>query len=530
MSMVQTRRKYSNDLGKGLLLLLVASSSPIYAQESGGASQAASNLATTETSQTRAASLDPYRPTNPTEEQILGDSIQPGDVAPPAEARMLRALTSGLNQEIIANVEQGLFTRAKTKVDWRTYSLFPYKNLAGEDVNAPLGIVIHETANNKSIIWNEIAYMDNNWTSAFVHAFVDQDNIVEIHDPRYGAWGAGKIGNQYYLHIELVEHPEDQTAFMKSILNDAHYAAQKLLQFGLTPSRPSGLLGDPSGTIWSHHEVSSYLGGTNHTDPTDYFKQFNYSMAEFFELVQYEYNQLQANAGNSNSSNNSNNTLTTGWQKLANGDLSYWENGQAVTGEKEIDGNTYFFAESSIMQTSWQYLKNQWYYFNPANGQRLTGWQAVDKNWYYLNESGAMATDWKKLDAWYFLAKDGQMRTDWQISNNQWYYLFGSGKMAQNWLSLNQDWYYLSSDGAMRTKWQSVNGHWYYFDQSGTMCTGWQWANGAWYYLSPSGNMGVGWQYINGQWYYFKASGAMVTGWQTIAGICYYFNPSGALI
>ena len=46
---------------------------------------------------------------------------------------------------------------------------------------------------------------------------------------------------------------------------------------------------------------------------------------------------------------------------------SYWENGQAVTGEKEIDGNTYFFAESSIMQTSWQYLKNQWYYFNPVS-------------------------------------------------------------------------------------------------------------------------------------------------------------------
>lgn len=268
--MVPIRKKGFRSIGKGFLLLLIASTTAVYAQDSGTKSttngEVNQETTTGSSGATRSAS-DLYGPSNPTEEQIAGDVIQPGDIAPPEETHspMLRSASSGLNQEIIANVEQGIFKRPATKLDWRTYSLFPYKNFAGESVNAPSGIVIHETANSNSTIWNEIAYMDNNWTSAFVHAFVDQDNIVEIHDPSCGAWGAGKIANQYYIHIELVEHPGDKTAFMKSLLNDAHYAAEKLLQFGLTPSRPSGKLNDPSGTIWSHHEVSSYLGGTNHT-------------------------------------------------------------------------------------------------------------------------------------------------------------------------------------------------------------------------------------------------------------------------
>nr|WP_216682664.1 hypothetical protein [Enterococcus innesii] len=53
----------------------------------------------------------------------------------------------------------------------------------------PTGVVIHETANSNSTIQNEIAYMKRNWQNAFVHAFVDHNNIIEIHPTDYYSWG-----------------------------------------------------------------------------------------------------------------------------------------------------------------------------------------------------------------------------------------------------------------------------------------------------------------------------------------------------
>lgn len=235
---------------------------------------------------------DPYFPLEPNEDDVRGDKVRPGEIAIPDELNVIQRRRSSMNQEIINNVTEGIFKRATIKQDWRTYSMFPYQTLNGSTQNKPHGIVIHETANPNSTIENEIAYMDRNWRNAFVHAFVDQSKIIEIHDPSYGAWGAGREANKYFMHIELVEHPNDRTAFMKSVLNDAYYAATKLYQFGLTPSRPSKKKGDISGTIWSHHEVSAYLGGTDHSDPTGYFSKFGYSMEQFYELIQYEYKLL----------------------------------------------------------------------------------------------------------------------------------------------------------------------------------------------------------------------------------------------
>lgn len=235
---------------------------------------------------------DPYFPKQPTKEDLLGDKILPG--ANTQNAMQSRAFTasSGMNKEIIRQFENGSFKLATIKKDWRQYELFRYRTLdeSGEQAK-PNGIVIHETANPNSTIWGEIAYMDSHWDNAFVHAFVDENNIIEIHDPSYGAWGAGRIANRYFMHVELVEHG-NQTAFMKSIMNNAYYMAMKLDQFGLTPSAPSGKPNDKSGTLWSHAEVSNYLGGTDHGDPVGYFAKYGYSVNEYRELVGYMYDKF----------------------------------------------------------------------------------------------------------------------------------------------------------------------------------------------------------------------------------------------
>ncbi|ERL64550.1 Atl [Schleiferilactobacillus shenzhenensis LY-73] len=163
---------------------------------------------------------------------------------------------------------------------------FAYRNGVGR----PEGIVIHETANPNSTIDNEIAYMQREWMTnyAYVHAFVDGSRIINIHPTDYGVWGAGPAANARYIQIELVQaHSLDE--FARSVNNDAYYTAYLLKQYGLPVS-----LADTagSGTVWSHNAVSSYLGGTDHTDPVGYFAQWGYDMDQFFALVQKKYNAL----------------------------------------------------------------------------------------------------------------------------------------------------------------------------------------------------------------------------------------------
>lgn len=74
----------------------------------------------------------------------------------------------------------------------------------------PEGVVVHETANSgdkwdSNAIWNEINYMLNNANSAFVHSFVDANNVVEIANPNYMSWGSGAEGNRRFIQTESTE-------------------------------------------------------------------------------------------------------------------------------------------------------------------------------------------------------------------------------------------------------------------------------------------------------------------------------------
>ena len=43
------------------------------------------------------------------------------------------------------------------------------------------------------------------------------------------------------------------------------------------------------GIIWSHHQVTQYLGNTTHTDPDGYFAKYGYSMQQFYQLICWHY-------------------------------------------------------------------------------------------------------------------------------------------------------------------------------------------------------------------------------------------------
>ena len=153
-------------------------------------------------------------------------------------------------------------------------------------VAKPEGIVAHETANPNSTIEGEISYMSRNINNAFVHAFVDDNNIIETANTDYLSWGAGDVSNSRNINVELVRvYGKDR--FSKSINNLADYLATNLIYYNLPVDNAHN---DGQGTVWSHQAVSNYLGGTDHSDPVGWFAENNYTFNEFFSLVQEKYN------------------------------------------------------------------------------------------------------------------------------------------------------------------------------------------------------------------------------------------------
>ena len=174
------------------------------------------------------------------------------------------------------------FKAPQIEEDYSSY--FPkygYRNGVGK----PEGIVVHDTANENSTITGEINYMKNNYNSAFVHAFVDGNRIIETAPTDYLSWGAGPYGNERYINVEIV-HTHDYDSFARSMNNYADYAATQLQYYGLKPDSAEN---DGKGTVWTHAAISRWLGGTDHADPHSYFQQHNYSYNELYDLINEKY-------------------------------------------------------------------------------------------------------------------------------------------------------------------------------------------------------------------------------------------------
>ncbi|WP_121616312.1 S-layer homology domain-containing protein [Virgibacillus halodenitrificans] len=166
----------------------------------------------------------------------------------------------------------------QAKVEYNHLSHLPVMNYR---YFRPEGVVAHETANDNSTITGEISYMSRNYKNAFVHAFVDDSRVIEIHPTRYSAWGAGRFANARYIHVELVRvHSFDE--FARSINNYANYIATLLFKYDLGYDNAEW---DGNGTLWSHKAVSRHLGGTTHVDPHGYFARYGYDWVKFSELV-----------------------------------------------------------------------------------------------------------------------------------------------------------------------------------------------------------------------------------------------------
>lgn len=153
----------------------------------------------------------------------------------------------------------------------------------------PTMVVVHETANPNDSLEGEINYERGDYERAFVHAFVDGSRIVEISPTDRPCWGAGPVANHRAVQFEQVEvYGRDN--FARELANAAYYAAFNIVKYSMTPNFNTG----SSSTLYSHHMVSNFLGGTDHVDPDGYWANragsyfgTGYTMGDFDELVKY---------------------------------------------------------------------------------------------------------------------------------------------------------------------------------------------------------------------------------------------------
>ncbi|KRK48519.1 N-acetylmuramoyl-L-alanine amidase [Secundilactobacillus kimchicus] len=198
------------------------------------------------------------------------------------------ASTSMVNQYIAMHHIEPV---AVSKRIWHGFPKYRYRH----GFKKPEGVVVHETGNPNSNIFSEIAYMKRNYSNGFVHAFIDGTHIINIANTNYLAWGAGYPANARFLQFEQVEvHSKKQ--FAKQAANAAYFTAKLLKQYHL---KPNDAAYDGKGTVWSHHAVSQFLGGTDHTDPDGYYKTAGrryfgqaYSMAQLYQLIKQDYGKL----------------------------------------------------------------------------------------------------------------------------------------------------------------------------------------------------------------------------------------------
>ncbi|WP_323702818.1 glucosaminidase domain-containing protein [Mammaliicoccus sp. Dog046] len=209
-------------------------------------------------------------------------ALRSASYAPTAKKTAVSSYAPSVSSTINNQIRTNNYTVPTYVEDFSSHiPKMPYRNGVGK----PEGIIAHETANPNSTIQGEVAYMKNNYQSAFVHAFVDDNNIIEVAPTDYLAWGAGGVANERFMHVELVRvYGSDR--FAKSINNYADYLATNLAYYGLPLDSAEN---DGVGTLWSHDAVSRYLGGTNHSDPYGWFAENNYTFNELVDLVREKY-------------------------------------------------------------------------------------------------------------------------------------------------------------------------------------------------------------------------------------------------
>ena len=163
--------------------------------------------------------------------------------------------------------------------------------------------------------------------------------------------------------------------------------------------------------------------------------------------------------------------MLTGLQKRYDYTYYFADSGAMVTGWKQLDGEWYYFrpvananGPEGSRVNGWVISNGKWYYMSADDCAMVTGWRDIYSGShgrefeYFFNSSGAMQTGWEYVDGdWYYfrLAADGNGP---------------EGSKATGWIPAGDKWYYTDPEdnGAMVLGWKVIAGNTYYFDEGAT--------------------------------------------------------------
>lgn len=141
----------------------------------------------------------------------------------------------------------------------------------GHGYISPSYLVIHETSNPGASAANHVSYWRRSQPNVSMTQYImELDGSVVYHtqaDNRK-AWQVGR-GNSYVVGIELA-HATNQQDFNRQFDQAAQWAANYLRSRGWGIDR-----------LLSHNDCRLKWGGTDHTDPIGYFRQYGSSWDEF---------------------------------------------------------------------------------------------------------------------------------------------------------------------------------------------------------------------------------------------------------
>lgn len=134
-------------------------------------------------------------------------------------------------------------------------------------------LVIHETANPGASAYNHTLLWSRDGTYAVHHVMeLDGSTVYNTVAENRLCWHVGN-GNGYTIGIELA-HATNAADFAKQWNEAVKWAGDELRSHGWDTSR-----------LLSHYEAAQRWGGSDHTDPNGYFRQYGKTWYEFKQAV-----------------------------------------------------------------------------------------------------------------------------------------------------------------------------------------------------------------------------------------------------
>lgn len=238
----------------------------------------------------------------------------------------------------------------------------------------------------------------------------------------------------------------------------------------------------------------------------------------------------------------SNGVLASG--KIVIGDKEYLaseENSELVTDDRNYDkegilkkncwenvnGDEYYI-DASGEYLKGIYLIDSKYYCFDANGKKYTGFYSENNSTKYFGENG-METGWNEIngDKYYFNLKDGSMYIGINIIDGKKYYFDENGRYKQGFIKFAGGTTRYFDENGMVTGKQKIENKEYYFNEYGEMQTGLITIADKVFYYNTEGIKEYGEINYCGQSYYFdEISGEQISGLVERNGKTYYYNPT----